>query len=223
VKALGVLVFALLVSAVAVITYPEWYQPVTRAAPSVTQWLPTPSESTALATGAPIVVTTLNPSATPVLLVTPPAAAASLPDWTIADCSWAEQTMTWDHALDAAEAQKIANGQDTRYGTGPALVQYYLNYADDWQTALGQITEVCTGTGFPSAAENAATVQAFTTAIAAHRADVASKAPHSDFQRLWYDVEGFFEAGNGWAIDWDNQWIGSYQRLTTMFSELPSS
>jgi hypothetical protein len=131
--------------------------------------------------------------------------------------------MSLDHSLDAAEAQSIATGQDTRYGTGPAVVAYYLNFAADWETALGQVTEVCDGTGMPTATEQAATVQAFTTAIAAHEADAARVAPGSTLGRLWDDVEGFFEVGNGWTIKWDNEWIGYYQRLAAMFAELPGA
>jgi hypothetical protein len=131
--------------------------------------------------------------------------------------------MGWDHSLDAAEAQKIASGLDTRYGTSQAVIQEYLTFAADWQTALSQITAVCNSTGIPTAAEQAATVQAFTTAIAGHQADAASKAPDSTLERLWYDVEGFVEDGTGWDIKWDNEWIGYYQRLVTMFNELPSS
>lgn len=41
--------------------------------------------------------------------------------------------------------------------------------------------------------------------------------------RLWDDVEGYFEVGDGWTIRWDNQWIGYYQRLTVMLDELPLS
>ena len=68
-----------------------------------------------------------------------------------------------DHSLDAAEAQRIASGQDTRYGTSRGRsIQEYITFAADWQTALDQITEVCDGTGMPTAAEQAATVQAFT-------------------------------------------------------------
>ena len=131
--------------------------------------------------------------------------------------------MSLDHSLDAAEAQKIASGQDTRYGTGPTVVAYYLTFAADWETALGQITEVCSSAGLPAAAARAATVQAFTTAIAAHEADAARVAPDSTLGRLWDDVEGFFEVGNGWAIKWDHEWIGYYQRLMAMLAELPAA
>ena len=179
------------------------------------------------ATGSPTpsaaATVTLTPNTAPITLVAPAPAATSLPDWTAADCAWAENVMGWDHSLDAAEAQKIASGQDTRYGTSQAVIQEYLTFAADWQTALSQITAVCNSTGIPTAAEQAATVQAFTTAIAGHQADAASKAPDSTLERLWYDVEGFVEDGTGWDIKWDNEWIGYYQRLVTMFNELPSS
>jgi hypothetical protein len=159
----------------------------------------------------------------PITLITPSPVAVSLVDWTSVDCAWAESTMNLDHSLDAAEAQRIATGQDTRYGTGPTVVAYYRNFAADWETALGQITEVCDGTGMPTAAEQAATVQAFTTAIAGHEADAARVAPGSTLGRLWDDAEGFFEVGNGWTIKWDNEWIGYYQRLTAMFTELQTA
>lgn len=175
----------------------------------------------ARASPTPAAAVTGTPTTAPITPMTPSPTATSLPDWTPAACAWAENVMSWDHSLDAAEAQKVASGQDTRYGTGPAVVQYYLDYAADWQTALGQITEVCDGTGMPTAAEQAASVQAFTTAIAGHEADIASKAPGGTLGLLWDDVEGFFEVGNGWAIKWDKQWIGYYQRLTMMFNELP--
>jgi hypothetical protein len=131
--------------------------------------------------------------------------------------------MSVDHSLDAAEAQKIATGQDTRYGTSEAVIQEYITFAADWQTALDQITEVCDGSGTPTAAEQAATIEAFTTAIAGHEADEAKVAPGSTLRRLWDDVEGFLEFGNGWTIKWDNEWIGYYQRLTAMFDQLPAS
>jgi hypothetical protein len=159
----------------------------------------------------------------PITLITPSPPAAALPDWTSADCQWAEATMSLDHSLDAAEAQKIATGQDTRYGTSAAVIQEYLTFAADWATALGQIAEVCDGTGIPTAAEQQASIQAFTTAIAGHRADAAARAPDSTLDRLWQHIEAFVEYGNGWDIAWDNEWIGYYQRLTTMFEELPSS
>jgi hypothetical protein len=75
----------------------------------------------------------------------------------------------------------------------------------------------------PTIGEQAASIQAFITAISAHEADAASKAPGSTLGHLWDEVEGFFEVGNGWAIKWDHEWIGNYQRLTAMFNELPSS
>ena len=65
-----------------------------------------------------------NPNAAPITLITPRPAAVTLPNWTPADCVWAEHVMAWDQSLDAAEAQRIASGQDTRYGTSPAVVQY---------------------------------------------------------------------------------------------------
>jgi hypothetical protein len=164
---------------------------------------------------------TATPNTAPITLIKP--AAASLPDWTAADCAWAENTMSVDHSLDAAEAQKIATGQDTRYGTSEAVIQEYITFAADWQTALDQITEVCDGSGMPTAAEQAATIEAFTTAIAGHEADEAKVAPGSTLRRLWDDVEGFLEFGNGWTIKWDNEWIGYYQRLTAMFDQLPAS
>jgi hypothetical protein len=164
---------------------------------------------------------TASPNTAPITLITP--VAASLPDWTATDCAWAENVMDWDHSLDAAEAVKIATGQDTRFGTGPTLVQEYDTFANDWATAATQITEVCDNTGIPNAAAQAATVQAFTTAIAGHRADAAARAPDSTLDRLWQHVEALVEYGNGWDIAWDNEWIGYYQRLTTMFEQLPSS
>lgn len=179
--------------------------------------------ATGPATPSAASATTVSPTTAPITLITPTPAAIAPADWTAADCAWAENIMTWDHSLDAAEAQKIADGQDTRYGTGPVPVQDYLTYAAEWQTALGQITEICDHTGMPAAPEQAATLQAFATAIAAHEADAASKAPGSTLQRLWYGVEGFFEDGTGWDIEWDNEWIGNYQRLTAMFNELPAS
>lgn len=160
-------------------------------------------------------------STAPITLITPSPAAVSLPNWTPADCAWAESTMSLDHSLDAAEAQKIATGQDTRYGSSRAVIQLYLTFAADWETALGQITEVCDGVGMPTATEQVATVQAFTSAIAGHEADAARVAPGSTLGRLWDNVEGFFEVGNGWTIKWDREWIGYYQRLTAMFAELP--
>ncbi|MGH3577447.1 MAG: hypothetical protein ACRDU0_07820 [Mycobacterium sp.] len=224
-KALGVALFALVVAVVAVITYPQWYRPLTHVLPGVTRFLPTPSQApvspspartpaaVALPSPPPIVLITANPSDAPV-------GAGSLPDWTPADCVWAEQTVSWDHSLDAAEAQKIADRQDTRFGTGPALVQYYLDYAADWETALEQIIEVCGGAGVPSSAAIDATLQHFATAIESHQLDAASRAPRSTFRRLWDDVAGFFEFGDGWAIEWDHHWIGYYQRLEAMFSVL---
>ena len=172
---------------------------------------------------APSATPSTNFNTAPITLITPSPVAASLPDWTSANCAWAEGTMSLDHSLDAAEAQKIATGQDTRYGTGPTVVAYYLTFAADWETALGQITEVCDGAGMPTAAEQAATVQAFATAIAGHEADAARVAPGSTLARLWDDVEGVFEVGNGWSIKWDSEWIGYYQRLTAMFTELPGA
>ena len=172
------------------------------------------------APAAPPATSTANTA--PITVITPPP-AASLADWTAADCAWAESTMSLDHSLDAAEAEKIATGQDTRYGTSAAVIQEYLTFAADWQTALDQISEVCDGTGMPTAVEQAATVQAFTTAIAGHEADAARVAPGSTLGRLWDDAEGFFEVGNGWTIKWDNEWIGYYQRLTAMFTELQTA
>jgi hypothetical protein len=190
-----------------------------RAAEQGAAWA---SSQLAHATPSPAASAAAIPYTAPITLVTPPPAAASLQDWTPADCAWAESVMSLDHSLDAAEAERIARSQDTRYGTGPTLVQYYLDFAAHWQTALSQISEVCAGTGVPTAAEQAATVHAFTSAIAGHQADAASKAPHSTLGRLWDGVEGFFEVGNGWAVKWDNEWIGYYLRLTIMFTELPS-
>jgi hypothetical protein len=59
----------------------------------------------AASTPPAVAAATANPNTAPIILITPRPAATSLPDWTSADCAWAEQVMTWDHSLDAAEAQ----------------------------------------------------------------------------------------------------------------------
>lgn len=122
--------------------------------------------------------------------------------WNAADCSWAVGILAWDQQLDTQEADAIASGSDTRYGNSPAVIAYYRNYAAEWGTTLAVVAGRCaTPAEQPTADQFTEVVTWFGSAIAAHESDLA----HVD------DT----------AAQWDQDWIGYYQRLITMFDALP--
>jgi hypothetical protein len=138
-------------------------------------------------------------SAPPLTLVVPSPSPSTLPvsTWTSADCSWASAILRWDIQLDEAEAAAVANGTDTRFGSGPQLVAYYQAYAHEWGTVLSAVEEACNGGSVPTAARASDAVSWFGRATAAHGGDATLRPEDAQ---------------------WDQEWIRYYARLSTMFA-----
>jgi hypothetical protein len=158
----------------------------------------------------PPVLPPLQPSAgastsqQPIAFVLPTAAAvpatAIRATWSGADCAWAGGTLSRDVQLDLDEAAAVQSGRDTRYGTGAALVSYYRNYAAEWTAANLEVTGICQTHTAPTQAQVSQALGWFTQAEQAHAAD---------------------SAGHPEDADWNNAWIGNYQRLVGLFARLP--
>lgn len=201
----------------AVYSHPGWTMQATQGAQHAAAWVsgqlavrtpaaPSPTVDQA-SDPAPVSSGTPNPTATP----TPPAIVLTVPSatprhvvvvvWSAADCTWAEQVMSWDYQLDANEADAIAAGRDTRYGTSSSVVDYYRTYAIQWDAVVWEIRGQCGSPVIPITSTQADTALTwFAHAIAAHVADEDDATPS--------------------AAQWDVQWIGYYQRLTSMFQQL---
>jgi hypothetical protein len=124
------------------------------------------------------------------------------PPWSPDLCSWADQVLVLDAKLDLAEADAVASGSDTRYGTGQWLVDYYRAYGQEWTAVDAEVTAACaTPSTLPTPAQRADALAWFSKAIAAHQADTAARPDDAD---------------------WNNQWVSNYTHLTTMFEGLPS-
>lgn len=145
-----------------------------------------------------------SPAVPPMALVIPTAAAVpptlTRATWSGADCAWAAATLTRDVKLDLAEAAAVQSGGDTRYGTGAELVSYYENYAAEWTAAERLVAGICTDHATPTRAQIGQAQGWFTQAEQAHAADTATHPENAD---------------------WNNAWIGNYQRLVALFASLP--
>lgn len=159
---------------------------------------------------APIIATkpgassSSSPAVPPMALVIPTAAAVpptvTRASWSGTDCAWATGTLTRDVKLDLAEAAAVQSGGDTRYGSGAELVSYYENYAGEWTSANRLVAGICTDHATPTRAQISQAQGWFTEAEQAHAADTAAHPENAD---------------------WNNAWIGNYQRLVALFTSLP--
>lgn len=133
----------------------------------------------------------------PIVLTAPRTGSSPAPGppWSSADCSWAASTLTEDRQLD--EAAAIANGTDSRYGSGPDVVAYYEGYADEWQTVLGEVQDACVTGSSPTQAQASDALFWFASATAAHQDDAEIRPGDTS---------------------WDALWIGNYRPLSTMFA-----
>jgi hypothetical protein len=140
----------------------------------------------------------------PMTLAIPTAAAVpptvTLATWSGADCAWAKATLSRDVQLDLAEAAAVQSGSDTRYGTGSGLVAYYQNYAAEWTAANRLVAGICQDHRTPTQAQISQAQGWFTEAEQAHAADNGTHPENAD---------------------WNNAWIGNYQRLVALFASLP--
>lgn len=134
--------------------------------------------------------------------------------WSASDCTWAEQTLAWDQQLDEQEAQAVADGSDTRYGTGQWLIDYYRGYATEWGTVLAVVERACAPTPVaPTSAERSDALAWFAKATAAHAADAGQQTDTG------WDPESIFDGASSGsaAAQWDQQWEARYARLAALF------
>ncbi len=124
----------------------------------------------------------------------PPAPAAG-------ECVWAIPTLAYDAQLDDQQAEAVAGGRDTRYGSGPAVVTYYQHYAAEWHAVGVAIQAACATPPAPlSDAERNNAVAWFTKAADAHMADTATHPENAS---------------------WNQEWEANYARLRTLVAGLP--
>jgi hypothetical protein len=103
--------------------------------------------------------------------------------------------------LDRAEVLAVRAGQDTRYGTGPAIVAYYQGYANEWQSVGALVAAACAvPPSLPTITQRTDALAWFARAADAHYADASANTDNAG---------------------WDNGWISNYARLTVLFQTLP--
>jgi hypothetical protein len=150
-----------------------------------------PAHSSAISAPAP------TSGAVAVVVIPPPRATAP----PAAECDWAIRTLAYDAQLDDQEAAAVANGVDTTYGTDPAVVTYYQDYAAEWRTVGTAVRDSCATTPAPlTAAQRSGALSWFTKAADAHLTDTAA---HPE------------------SASWDQQWEANYARLTALVDRLP--
>ncbi|MFI5313381.1 MAG: hypothetical protein ACHQ06_04415 [Candidatus Dormibacteria bacterium] len=120
--------------------------------------------------------------------------------WSSADCAWASATLTRDAQLDLDEAAAVQSGGDSRYGSSAALVGYYRDYAAEWLAVNRLVAAICHDHAAPTYAQISQAEGWFTQAEQAHAGDNLTHPENAE---------------------WNNGWIGNYQRMVALFAGLP--
>ena len=149
---------------------------------------------------------TPTPTATPLPTPTPaptPSSEIAAPPWTSADCGAAVQVLREDAALDSAASGRYATGLATpppgTSGGALGITRFYRDSSLHWTAIADWIATAC-ATGIPpSAAELTAAQGWIAIAIFSHRHD---------------------EQVNPANAAWDDQWIGNYDRIDAMLSQV---